>query len=76
MLLDHLGVAYDPALLANEKTHMADLKNPSDNQILVTNRASSHASVTTISRHREQLAVVVSRTDTCRRRLAPNATCR
>ncbi len=53
-----LGVTFAPTLLANDKAHVALRRDTSDHGLLVTNRFSSHASVTTLSRNSRQLATV------------------
>jgi hypothetical protein len=45
------GIAWDPTVLANDKTILRRRFNNSDRTILVTNRFSSHASVSTLSRN-------------------------
>ncbi|HTM45591.1 MAG TPA: Gldg family protein [Polyangiaceae bacterium] len=54
-----VGLKFAPAILANQLRHMQRLGNDSDNRILMTNRFSSHASVSTLSRNASQAAVVV-----------------
>lgn len=63
-LLAHLGVTYDPAPIANDRIFVVDAKQQSDRHILATNKTTSHASVTTLSRNKEQLFLVVPRTGT------------
>lgn len=63
-LLAHLGVTHDPALIANERIFVVDTKQASDRVLLATNKTTSHASVTTLSRNRQQLFVAVPRTGT------------
>jgi hypothetical protein len=50
-LADIAGLTFAPFPLANEKVHLRRRFNDSDRTILVTNRYSSHASVSTLSRH-------------------------
>jgi hypothetical protein len=50
-LADIAGLTFAPLPLANEKIHLRRRFNDSDRTILVTNRYSSHASVSTLSRH-------------------------
>ena len=50
-LADLGGLSFSPVLLANEKIHLRRRFNESDRTILVTNRYSSHASVSTLSRN-------------------------
>lgn len=61
-LLDHLGVKYDPAVVANDRLHLVETRAPGDRALLVTNKTTSHASVTTVSRNRERLAMAFPRT--------------
>ncbi len=49
-LADMFGLTLSKALLANDKVHMRRRFNDSDHSILATNRFSSHASVSTLSR--------------------------
>jgi uncharacterized membrane protein len=49
-LADLVGVTISQAILANDKVHMRRRFNDSDRVILATNRFSSHASVSTLSR--------------------------
>jgi hypothetical protein len=53
------GLDYSPDLLANDRQHLRRRYNNSDRVILPTNRFSSHASVSTLSRNSAQAAVVV-----------------
>jgi hypothetical protein len=50
-LAELAGLAFAPVTLANEKIHLRRRFNDSDRTILVTNRYSSHASVSTLSRN-------------------------
>lgn len=50
-LADFVGLTWSPTTLANEKAMVARRYNKSDRGILVTNRYSSHASVSTLSRN-------------------------
>jgi hypothetical protein len=50
-LADLAGLTYSPVILANDKQHLRRRFNDSDRTILVTNRFSSHASVSTLSRN-------------------------
>jgi hypothetical protein len=50
-LAEIAGLTFSPVLLANEKVHLRRRFNDSDRTILVTNRYSSHASVSTLSRN-------------------------
>jgi hypothetical protein len=49
-LAELAGLTYSPVILANDKQHLRRRFNDSDRTILVTNRYSSHASVSTLSR--------------------------
>ncbi len=49
-LADIVGLTVSPSVLANDKVHMRRRFNDSDRIILATNRFSSHASVSTLSR--------------------------
>ncbi|MBX3128576.1 MAG: Gldg family protein [Polyangiaceae bacterium] len=57
-LAELVGLAYSPVLLANEKSHVRRRFNDSDRTLLVTNRFSSHASVSTLSRNSARAVVV------------------
>ena len=61
-LLDHLGVSYDPAYVANERRRIPATRTLADNHFVFTNKASTHASVTALARSREQLVVLLPRT--------------
>lgn len=50
LLEGRLGVHFEPTPLADEKLHMARTRTPSDRTLIVTNRFSAHASITTLSR--------------------------
>jgi hypothetical protein len=52
------GLTYDPTLLVNETQHMRGRSNDTDRRILVTNKFSSHASVTTLSRNENRAFVI------------------
>jgi hypothetical protein len=57
-LADLGELTFAPAPLANEKVHLRRRFNDSDRTILVTNRFSSHASVSTLSRNAARANVV------------------
>ncbi len=57
-LAEIAGLSYQPATLANEKIHLRRRYNDSDRTILITNRFSSHASVSTLSRNSARAHVV------------------
>ncbi len=58
--LAHLvGLKLDPVILANERNYVRRRFNDSDRTQLVTNRFSSHASVSTLSRNSSRGAAVV-----------------
>lgn len=58
-LLKPLGLAFQPTPLAHERAFVPRRRNDSDHLVIATNRFSSHASVTTLSRHSSQLGVVL-----------------
>jgi hypothetical protein len=45
------GLSFEPVALANDKVFVTRRYNPSDRALLITNRYSSHASVSTLSRY-------------------------
>jgi hypothetical protein len=53
-----VGLSFDSTLLANERAHLRHRFNDSDRSILVTNRFSSHASVSTLSRNSARAWVI------------------
>lgn len=55
-----VGVQFSPVLLANDKRHVRRRFNDSDRTLLITNRFSSHASVSTLSRNASRVAVLVA----------------
>ncbi len=55
-----VGVEFTPVVLANDKQFARRRFNDSDRTLLVTNRFSSHASVSTLSRNSSRAAVVVA----------------
>jgi gliding motility-associatede transport system auxiliary component len=57
-LAEIAGLSFQPVTLANEKMHLRRRNNDSDRTILVTNRYSSHASVSTLSRNSGRAHVV------------------
>lgn len=55
-----VDLEWRPNLLANDKMHMSRRQpRPSDTTILLTNRFSSHASVSTLSRNSTRMAIIV-----------------
>jgi hypothetical protein len=54
------GVKFSGAILANDKDFARRRYNDSDHTLLVTNRFSSHASVSTLSRNSSRAAVLVA----------------
>ncbi|HPA83153.1 MAG TPA: hypothetical protein PLS95_20210, partial [Thermoanaerobaculales bacterium] len=54
-----VGLTFDDAVLANDKIHMRVRNHPSDRSRLVTNRFSSHAAVSTLSRSSSRGAAVM-----------------
>jgi hypothetical protein len=57
-LAELVGIALQPGVLANDRAHLTRRHNDSDKAILVTNRFSSHASVSTLSRNSSAAAVI------------------
>jgi hypothetical protein len=57
-LADALDLTIRPVVLANDKVYVRRRYNDSDRTILVTNRFSSHASVSTLSRNSSRAAVL------------------
>jgi hypothetical protein len=55
-----VGVEFTPVVLANDKQFVRRRFNDSDRTLLVTNRFSSHPSVSTLSRNSSRAAVVVA----------------
>jgi hypothetical protein len=56
------GLSYSPVLLANDSNHVRRRANNSDRTLLVSNRFSSHASVSTLSRNASRAAIIFART--------------
>lgn len=56
-----VGLSYSPTLLANDSHHVRRRANDSDRALLVSNRFSSHASVSTLSRNATRAAVIFAR---------------
>lgn len=56
-----VGLSYAPALLANESHYVQRRANDSDRALLISNRFSSHASVSTLSRHQSRAALIFAR---------------
>lgn len=57
-LLGPLGLAYDPTTLANERVNAPITRTPADVTYVVSNRYSSHESVTTMTRNARELATL------------------
>ena len=57
--IESYGVRFVPTVLANTRYYMVSTHTKSDRYNLFTNRTSSHASVTTLSRNASRLAVVL-----------------
>ena len=55
-----VGLTFRPDLLANDRQHLRRRFNESDRTLIFSNRFSSHASVSTLSRNSARAAVVVS----------------
>lgn len=60
-LIESYGVRFVPTVLANARYFMVQTHTNADRYNLFTNRTSSHASVTTLSRNSSRLAVVLVR---------------
>lgn len=56
-----VGLSYSPELLANDSNHVRRRANNSDRTLLISNRFSSHASVSTLSRNASRAAIIVAR---------------
>jgi hypothetical protein len=56
------GLSYSPVLLANDSHHVRRRANNSDRSLLISNRFSSHASVSTLSRNAARAAIIFART--------------
>jgi hypothetical protein len=56
-----VGLTYSPSLLANESHYVQRRANESDKALLITNRFSSHASVSTLSRNQARAAIIMPR---------------
>jgi hypothetical protein len=54
-LLSALGLSFDKTILANEKAHVRVTRTPADAAYIVSNKYSSHKSVTTLTRNSNQL---------------------
>jgi hypothetical protein len=59
-LAEIAGVEFSPLVLANDKQFARRRYNDSDKTLLVTNRFSSHASVSTLSRNSARAAILVA----------------
>ncbi|HEU4580243.1 MAG TPA: Gldg family protein [Polyangiaceae bacterium] len=57
-----VGLEYSPTLLANDTQHVRRRANNSDRALLISNRFSSHASVSTLSRNAARAAIIFART--------------
>jgi hypothetical protein len=55
------GLSFAPELLANESHHVRGRSNVSDRALLISNRFSSHASVSTLSRNATRAAIFFAR---------------
>jgi hypothetical protein len=58
-LAEAVGLEFDATLLANARYHLSDRFNSSDRILLGTNRYSSHASVSTLSRYSQEAVIVL-----------------
>ncbi|MFO0726592.1 MAG: Gldg family protein [Myxococcota bacterium] len=59
--LSELGLKFDPTILANEQAFARVTNTDADRSFIYTNRYSSHASVTTLTRYANKLAVLFPR---------------
>lgn len=59
-LAEAVGVRFHPTLLADETKYIPRRNNASDHGLIFTNRFSSHASVSTLSRHSSEAGIVLS----------------
>jgi hypothetical protein len=66
-LLEVLDLRFDPAPLANERSHVMRRRNQSDLHVLYSNRYSSHPSVSTVSRNSREVATVMPGVGSLRR---------
>ncbi|HTV19679.1 MAG TPA: Gldg family protein, partial [Polyangiaceae bacterium] len=57
-----VGLDYSSVLLANDSHHVRRRANNSDRALLISNRFSSHASVSTLSRNATRAAILFART--------------
>jgi ABC-type uncharacterized transport system len=57
-----VGLDYSSVLLANDSHHVRRRANNSDRALLISNRFSSHASVSTLSRNSTRAAILFART--------------
>jgi hypothetical protein len=55
------GLEYSPTLLANDTQHVRRRNNQSDRTLLISNRFSSHAAVSTLSRNAARAAIIFGR---------------
>jgi len=58
-LLGPMGLKYTPELLAHERLHIRATFTPADRHFLLTNRFSSHPSVSTLSQNASRLSMVL-----------------
>ncbi|MEO8180109.1 MAG: Gldg family protein [Deltaproteobacteria bacterium] len=56
-----VGLEYSPVLLANDTQHVRRRANNSDRALLISNRFSSHAAVSTLSRNAARAAIIFAR---------------
>jgi ABC-type uncharacterized transport system len=56
-----VGLSYSSTLLANDSHHVRRRANNSDRALLISNRFSSHASVSTLSRNATRAAIIFAR---------------
>jgi len=56
-----VGLSYSPTVLVNDTQHVRRRANNSDRALLISNRFSSHASVSTLSRNSARAALIFAR---------------
>lgn len=61
-LMAALGLSFDKTILVNEKAHVRVTRTPADAAYIVSNKYSSHKSVTTLTRNSSQLFTAFAKT--------------
>ena len=61
-VLAKIGLSFDPTILINEQKFVRVNRNEGDKAFIFSNRYSSHASVTTMTRHSTRLATLFAKT--------------